>query len=291
MIAAGKLGASVVLMNTGFAGTQLGDVSAREGVSAVVFDQEFTARAAALPAEVDRYLAWVDDRAAIDGGAVPTLEELITGTPQTRLPNPPHAGHLVMLTSGTTGTPKGAPRRGQFSARGGAVLGPHPLPQRRRNVPCSPGVSRHRSVAADLDGLPRVHSSAASALRRRGGAAGYSGQPVHGGGHGAHDAAAGARPWPRRSCPLRHLHLAHRVRRGVGAVAGAGESSDGGVRRRALQPVRLHRGRGGHRRHARRLESRARHRRTYPGGLPRHALRRARSADRPPPPARPGVRG
>ncbi len=110
MIAAGKLGASVVLMNTGFAGTQLGDVSAREGVSAVVFDQEFTALAAALPPEVDRYLAWVDDRAAIDGG-VPTLEELITATPQTRLANPPHAGHLVMLTSGTTGTPKGAPRR------------------------------------------------------------------------------------------------------------------------------------------------------------------------------------
>ena len=46
---------------------------------------------------MDRYLAWVDDRAAIDGGAVPTPEELITGTPQTRLPNPPHAGHLVML--------------------------------------------------------------------------------------------------------------------------------------------------------------------------------------------------
>ncbi|WP_158884486.1 acyl-CoA synthetase [Amycolatopsis anabasis] len=107
MLAAAKLGARLLLMNTGFGAPQLADVAAREGVSALVHDQEFTPVLSRVPAEVRRYLAWVDE----PGTGVPCLDELIASTEDRDVPAPRQAGGLVLLTSGTTGTPKGAPRR------------------------------------------------------------------------------------------------------------------------------------------------------------------------------------
>ncbi|MFL6124083.1 acyl-CoA synthetase [Actinophytocola sp.] len=106
MVAAGKLGARILLMNTGFAKRQLVDVARREKIDAVVYDQEFTELIEALDDELPRFLAWVDG----DAGQVPTLDELIAHTDDRVLPDPPSPGGLVLLTSGTTGTPKGAPR-------------------------------------------------------------------------------------------------------------------------------------------------------------------------------------
>jgi fatty-acyl-CoA synthase len=106
MVAAGKLGARILLMNTGFATPQLVDVARREKIDAVVYDQEFTGLVGALDDDLPRFLAWVDGEA----GQVPTLDELIAGADDRALPDPPSPGGLVLLTSGTTGTPKGAPR-------------------------------------------------------------------------------------------------------------------------------------------------------------------------------------
>ncbi|MCZ4554537.1 MULTISPECIES: acyl-CoA synthetase [Rhodococcus] len=106
MLAAAKLGAKLVLMNTGFAPPQLVDVAAREQVRSFVYDEEFADVAAALPSDVRLFLSWGKDT----GHGARTLDDLISGQPTSAVPHPATHGSFVLLTSGTTGTPKGAPR-------------------------------------------------------------------------------------------------------------------------------------------------------------------------------------
>ncbi len=106
LIAAGQLGARAVLLNTGFAKPQLVDVIEREGIASLLLDAEFLPLSDPMP----RALTWTDG-AAPTGGTIPTIDDLSKGrsTASPRLPDEP--GGIVLLTSGTTGTPKGAPRR------------------------------------------------------------------------------------------------------------------------------------------------------------------------------------
>src|SRR5690606_20772761 len=96
MSGAAKTGASVLFLNTDFAAPQLRDAAAREGVTAVVHDEEFAG--------------------VVDGLDVPRfsdadLEVLIAGADDAPPPAPARHGSMVILTSGTSGRPKGAPRR------------------------------------------------------------------------------------------------------------------------------------------------------------------------------------
>jgi acyl-CoA synthetase (AMP-forming)/AMP-acid ligase II len=104
-LAAAKLGASALYLNTMFAGPQLVEVTRREGPKALIYDEEFTELLAGVDPSVKRIVGWCD-------GAVaePTLESLIEGGDQADLKPPPDKPKFVILTSGTTGTPKGAQR-------------------------------------------------------------------------------------------------------------------------------------------------------------------------------------
>ncbi len=107
MLAAAKNGTTLVLMNTGFASVQLVDVAAREQVQAFVYDDEFHAVTQALPDEMTKYRSWAEVDSA---SQVRTLDDVIEGRDRGAVPEPSTHGGFVLLTSGTTGTPKGAPR-------------------------------------------------------------------------------------------------------------------------------------------------------------------------------------
>lgn len=110
MLAAAKHGTRLVLMNTGFARPQLADVAAREKVRAFVCDEEFADVAQALPSDVLVYRAWSDSALSENAADFRTLDQLIDGHDGGPVPAPTTQGGFVLLTSGTTGTPKGAPR-------------------------------------------------------------------------------------------------------------------------------------------------------------------------------------
>ncbi|HET9074733.1 MAG TPA: AMP-binding protein [Solirubrobacteraceae bacterium] len=119
--AGARLGARLLYLNTDFSGPQLRDVCAREGVSLLVHDEEYAEVLEGIDLPQGRVLAWSDQPAADPGD---TLEDLIRAGQGLPTPPPPrrHA-KVVLLTSGTTGTPKGAPRSSSRSlAPVGAML-------------------------------------------------------------------------------------------------------------------------------------------------------------------------
>jgi fatty-acyl-CoA synthase len=106
-MACSKLGALALYLNTAFSGPQLADVMEREGPGALIFDQEFTELLSEVSGGVRRYVAWEDE---VDESDETTVEELISSAHGEDLQAPKEQGRYVILTSGTTGTPKGAQR-------------------------------------------------------------------------------------------------------------------------------------------------------------------------------------
>ncbi|MPY99455.1 MAG: AMP-binding protein [Actinophytocola sp.] len=129
MAATGKLGARLLLLNTGFAKPQLTDVARRECVSLLVYDEEFTGLLDAVDANVDRCLAWVDTQPP---AGTDSLEAIVAETDGAPVPAPERPGGFILLTSGTTGTPKGAPREKTSPLASAQLLDRVPL---RRNQP------------------------------------------------------------------------------------------------------------------------------------------------------------
>jgi fatty-acyl-CoA synthase len=128
-VAITKIGADVLYLNTGFAGPQLGDVLGSEGAAAVVADSEFVPLLDGVAPDLPRLLAWADDSA----------EDTVAACGAEAAPELPPAGREsrhVILTSGTTGRPKGAARSAPSAISGlvelVAVL--EAIPYRARGV-------------------------------------------------------------------------------------------------------------------------------------------------------------
>ena len=124
-VAVSKLGADSLYLNTAFSAPQLAEVAQREKPKAIIYDEEFGELIGDAGKRRKRFVAWTDSeeptgRTATDRprtttsvgrtAADPTLEDLIAdGDPSDPVP-PDREGRAVILTSGTTGTPKGASR-------------------------------------------------------------------------------------------------------------------------------------------------------------------------------------
>lgn len=113
VVGAAKAGADVLLMNTAFAAPQLKEVAERERPRALIYDQEFTGLLSDTPAE-QRFVAWVEDPEDLDGAT--TVDALVRDGSSADLTPPGEEAKVVILTSGTTGTPKGAPREAGIEA-------------------------------------------------------------------------------------------------------------------------------------------------------------------------------
>ena len=100
------LGADILYLNTAFSAPQLGEVCKREKPAAIVYDEEFGELVDKSGVDINRVVAWHEGEV----GDVPLVEELIEKGSTDKLSKPEHTSRPVILTSGTTGTPKGAPR-------------------------------------------------------------------------------------------------------------------------------------------------------------------------------------
>jgi acyl-CoA synthetase (AMP-forming)/AMP-acid ligase II len=114
-LACSKLGVNCLYLNTAFAAPQLAEVVEREDPALIVYDDEFAGLLAGVPDDLPRIIAWVESEEPDEGdGAarLDTLEDLIRRSPDSDPEPPEESSRFVILTSGTTGTPKGA-QRGQ----------------------------------------------------------------------------------------------------------------------------------------------------------------------------------
>src|SRR4051795_12348378 len=107
-VALSKLGANALFLNTAFSAPQLTDVAEREEPKALIYDHEFADLVKDAGKRRKRYIAWHDPE---EGKAKdPLIEDLIESGDVGDLAPPSDRGKAIILTSGTTGTPKGASR-------------------------------------------------------------------------------------------------------------------------------------------------------------------------------------
>jgi fatty-acyl-CoA synthase len=140
-IACSKLGANVLYLNTGFAGPQIAEVVEREQAAALIYDDEFAKLVDKAGRKSNGFVAWRGD--AEEDSGDPAIDDLIALGDASDVVAPAEHGRATILTSGTTGTPKGASR--------GAPKGLDPLGALLSKIPV-------RARGITLDAPPLFHS-------------------------------------------------------------------------------------------------------------------------------------
>ena len=109
---AARVGARMILLNSEFSGPQIKEVSEREGAQLIIHDDEYTAAVAEAdpPLGKLRALPTNPDSDTPSGSTAQTLADLIAGGDDRPAPRATKQAKIIILTSGTTGTPKGANR-------------------------------------------------------------------------------------------------------------------------------------------------------------------------------------
>ena len=110
--ACARVGARTILLNTEFSGPQIRDVSEREGARVIIYDDEYSdAVKMASPAlGAIRALGTNPDSPEPSSSTDETLAEMIERSSKDAAPKATKKSAIIILTSGTTGTPKGATR-------------------------------------------------------------------------------------------------------------------------------------------------------------------------------------
>jgi fatty-acyl-CoA synthase len=112
---AARVGARIILLNSEFSGPQIKEVSEREGAKVIIYDDEYTNAVSKAEPKLGklRALGVNPDKDAADepsGSTDETLAELIARSSKEPAPKAGKHASIIILTSGTTGTPKGANR-------------------------------------------------------------------------------------------------------------------------------------------------------------------------------------
>ncbi|MCV7065177.1 long-chain-fatty-acid--CoA ligase FadD2 [Mycolicibacterium houstonense] len=109
---AARVGARIIMLNSEFSGPQIKEVAEREGAKVIIYDDEYTAAVAQSEPELGklRALGVNPDSDQPSGSTDETLADVIARSNGRRAPKASQHPSIIILTSGTTGTPKGANR-------------------------------------------------------------------------------------------------------------------------------------------------------------------------------------
>lgn len=107
--ACARVGARTIMLNTEFSGPQIRDVSEREGAKLIIYDDEYAEAVTLAEPALGKLRAFVSGDEP-SGSTDETLAELIARSSTDPAPKATKRSAIIILTSGTTGTPKGATR-------------------------------------------------------------------------------------------------------------------------------------------------------------------------------------
>jgi fatty-acyl-CoA synthase len=106
-----RVGARIILLNSSFSGPQIKEVSEREGAKLIIYDDEYTKDVSKAEPPLGKVRALDHTPDGEDsGGTDETLADLVAAHSKSPAPKASKHSSIIILTSGTTGTPKGANR-------------------------------------------------------------------------------------------------------------------------------------------------------------------------------------